>query len=991
MVNLGKRIGLVAAAVLLLALAGFPAHSQDWQRFLLGEASFEVPSSWTIARSKREREYTLKSPDSVYELRVEWWLPDEPLLGYADIVGHRKIVAAGQPALLIYSKFPRTQTLQVALDKPRKDGRQLLIVLEAKGRDLKGGSALLDGILARLTLTGAGNGAPKDQQKSAAAMDPMTAHFGTDCTSTVLADWRHAMRDTLRTKGRARLEWVSVCRGGAYPVLGVAFELDPQGATSDYFNPLYLDLLAANRRRALALVSTRDQVVIKIAPRTDGGFDLDVAALEGPDVDAMVRGGDGPPVDEPVGPAPTEASAGTVTLFAGSMSKDWREIAMSGGDFKKFARPADSTLVVDVPPGNAWGKTGIGSVATVINLPKPRSTEAVALRFALNPLRARNFAISLLPAGRGGEDEWNHHQIRFAVSTKEGEASEIFLWVERNEQARRTLAGGVPAEFELQLLPDRVILLTDGAGEVLLQGTLPETAAADGYHIQAIAHAREANGPASLALKRITRHTWSFGRVDASDRTLRPGETQTSLLFDGEVTHPFLERYQAHGGEFAKHARIEGGALLVDVPQGAKWGKTGFYSRQPVVWLDGESEDAEAVTTFAFDPERTTGFVAALAPISNLNGNDPNNPRVLVHWRQATDGKAVYSIYSGYDKIADLPAETAVAPRDVKFILKRGRAKLLLPGARDYALSWPPAASGQGFRLYVYSHPDKADVPVRMALTSIVVERSGGSPVAAVKRESAPAALPVRALFDAGKPGAWDIAAVSEDLKRFAKILDGMLVVDVPQKNTDWAKSGILFREPVLDFNERIESTPFKITLRFDPKATDGLQIILSGHRIADMWGRRHASVALIRHDEGSAAGHYVLSFDADAYRTWSRRIPAEWIEANWDGTIELVFESRALTARIPGAAAVRAIDIGIAKHSRSHMVVTAHAARPYGPARMSLVSVTSQWMLPATADALDRWSFVDDADFQPSAFLDDLTRSLNAEADPNHAPKSGE
>lgn len=147
-----KALFVLSLIMAFLVCLSLPSVAQEWQRFRIGDASIEVPADWEIVHWLREREYTLKSPNGVFELRVEWWLPDEPLLGYADIVWHRKVNVAGQSAIMIYSKYPEFQTLLVALEKPRQDGRQLLFVLSAMGMDLQNGSPLLDGILARLRL-----------------------------------------------------------------------------------------------------------------------------------------------------------------------------------------------------------------------------------------------------------------------------------------------------------------------------------------------------------------------------------------------------------------------------------------------------------------------------------------------------------------------------------------------------------------------------------------------------------------------------------------------------------------------------------------------------------------------------------------------------------------------------------------------------------------------------------------------------------------------
>ena len=86
----------------------------------------------------------------VYTLLAFWWLPDEPIGAHDDVVWKRPTTVAGRPALLLYSRFPQHQTLQVVLDEPRADKHRFIVTLEAAGRDLSAGSPLLDDLLARL-------------------------------------------------------------------------------------------------------------------------------------------------------------------------------------------------------------------------------------------------------------------------------------------------------------------------------------------------------------------------------------------------------------------------------------------------------------------------------------------------------------------------------------------------------------------------------------------------------------------------------------------------------------------------------------------------------------------------------------------------------------------------------------------------------------------------------------------------------------------------
>ena len=54
-------------------------------------------------------------------------------------------------------------------------------------------------------------------------------------------------------------------------------------------------------------------------------------------------------------------------------------------------------------------------------------------------------------------------------------------------------------------------------------------------------------------------------------------------------------------------------SLVVDVPEGNAWGNAGILSADALVWLDAFRDDAKVDVIFEIDPDRTDGFVLALA------------------------------------------------------------------------------------------------------------------------------------------------------------------------------------------------------------------------------------------------------------------------------------------------------------------------------------------------------------------------------------------
>lgn len=129
------------------AFEGFALQApQDWKKQIDGDT------------------LTLKAPDGQRSLMVWWWFPDEPLLGYTDIVSNRKIKVADQAALWIHSRFEGIETLSVTLDEGRADKKRLHFLFEATGDiRLGGGDPDFDRILESVTIDGEESKAEDDE------------------------------------------------------------------------------------------------------------------------------------------------------------------------------------------------------------------------------------------------------------------------------------------------------------------------------------------------------------------------------------------------------------------------------------------------------------------------------------------------------------------------------------------------------------------------------------------------------------------------------------------------------------------------------------------------------------------------------------------------------------------------------------------------------------------------------------------------------------
>ena len=282
---------------LLLFLSAFPpqVQAEEWTTYKFGEVSIQAPASWQISYRKPGREIHLTSPDGVYSLLAFWWFPDEPLLGYSDIVAHEEFSLAGRRAMMITSDFPQHGTYGLAFLDPRQDGTQFVMNLEFADKDFDKAAILLDELLSRLRYGGTMGGASRQFGQSQGESGQSTqgnkgpgtligilaARLGSECAQSDLDAFRHASRSAFDSRDGARLRWVIMCNGGRLPVFGTEFAYDPRMQTNDFFYPLYLEILEAMGGQPFAIVSIKDDALITISADNGNALTVDVSDLPG--------------------------------------------------------------------------------------------------------------------------------------------------------------------------------------------------------------------------------------------------------------------------------------------------------------------------------------------------------------------------------------------------------------------------------------------------------------------------------------------------------------------------------------------------------------------------------------------------------------------------------------------------------------------------------------------------------------------------------------
>lgn len=672
------------------------------------------------------------------------------------------------------------------------------------------------------------------------------------------------------------------------------------------------------------------------------------------------------------------------SLFNGDMGQHWLPYQADGGK-KSFAQIADRVLDANVPAGNGWGRTGMHSSEAVATCPRGGES-SVRLSFLLDAQRTSDAVFSLVPAEAGTNDEWQSHHIRLGIHLEaEDGPRTMTLWIARQAVMSREIAE-VPERVDIVLRPDDAVIVTDGSGRILLQGVLNLDAPKDGYRLYALtgSTSRRRGKPLRMALRSIDLVPEPFAAGPAHDSI--PDGGQHVVLFEKGILGRWWSPLAGQGGDFRAHARLDDGEVAVDVPAGARWGKVGIYSPGALLWLDRFGPGAEAGVTFEFDPARTTGFVVALSPLYNLKDNDPSRPHVWVQWNAKEDGsggRASILINPDIRKTAWEGDTPASAPDKVTVRVSPDGVLVQGLGGPEERYPWKCAMPNLGLRVYAFSQAEKGGLPVRMALKRITMDRVTG----ALLPEAVPAAgvepLNVETLFDGREGGQWEPYGLrGGEFAKYGRFEGGRLVADVPADTYSWPKTGMVSREQVVECNERVQRTPYAVRIACDPRGTSGVEAVFRSSKSGDMEKGAAIAASFVRHDTGPDAGYYVLSLSGEnaVYRNWSRRVDARWVEANWDGVLEVLFGDGWAEAGLAGGTRVRGTELRTGKGWGYHMAVTTCPAHKSGPATLALKAVTGGWVTPHGMTADDRWTFVDDEDFQPDAFLDQIADSLPRE-----------
>lgn len=783
---------IVLAAAMWLTAASTQAAT--WQSFRLAEAVVEAPADWTATYSQKDREIRLASPDQNYQLLAFWWFPDEPLLGYDDIVSHERIVVAGHPALLIHSEYPELGVLNLAFEEPRDDDRVLVVKLEFADRDHGKASVVMKDIMSRIRFGDGGDGGGQqgqaDQQAPAApgGQDGSFERYSDDeggFSISHSADWS---RNTATRKGTRMV--VVEAPLGAGLVLVASFSAEDTFALSgrlDEYERLYYE-----------------EYVITESIEADE--EIRLGGLEGRAVDVV---------------ADVYAVEGTRLAFRKGWSRFFR------------AEQGQRAYVIAIIHGldaDQALKTSLFAVAESF-VAQPGDGDTVSSF----PLPSKGGVPTRRLSARFGDDCRDFDLAHFDHPTRDrfGQGAGARLkWIMLCSAYTYPVYG---AEFE-----DDPSGPTDGYFHTLYLDLL----AALGDRSYAVVALNEAlairvgrgighdldvdlDSLDQAEIAQLAGSPDNAAGADFSEDPSRPPEapneaTMTAeILFDGQMSEFWLPLSTA-GGDFSRFARIENGALTVAVPAGNSWGKTGIWSRDTVA-MAPSAEDI-ATVRFGFDANATTSYVLAFGSADNAEEWEAHEVRFA--WSGDQDGKSgtaslvvrrqeVWSLQTGPEP----PADVALSIRG------DGVVRIELPDGRAMEAVLPGPVPSEGYRLYVLAHAPAHGLAARMTLRTITIERT-------VAAKPGPKAFPDSreqvVLFDGELGRDWlRYTWAGGDFSRHATLTSEGLAVDVPAGNA-WGNVGIFSPVPLVWLDEFHGDATVEIIFEIDPETTDGFGLTLA-------------------------------------------------------------------------------------------------------------------------------------------------------------------
>jgi len=662
----------------------------------------------------------------------------------------------------------------------------------------------------------------------------------------------------------------------------------------------------------------------------------------------------------------------TTILFDGELSDQWLGLSAAGGDFKKFAKIQDKTLLVNVPEGNSWGKTGLRSAQMLFKIPNESENTAIKLSFVVEPENSTDFVYAIIPSNWDGNLEWRSHLIRLQANKNKDDTYTLSLMIQKQELMKTSVDISQIKQLNIIIRSDKIVMVTDINNTILLQALMNKYASIypEGYKISVLTHAKESNLQAKLVLKTIKMQVIKYNKE--VDPTVISNQLGAAILFDGHLMGHLWKPYLKGKVEFDKVAKLKNGSLEVSVPIDKDYANIGIQSTQPIIWLDEFGNASKREIIFDFIPEKTTGFAIVLAN---------NGENFTVKWFKNTKtNKAVIQIYisnsltlidnwnSKFTPLFEKELD-AIAPEQIKFTISPQGIHLSGDKVPEHLQEWKNITANSGYDIYVYSFPELPNKPVKMALKKITLDNLKLVPIKSKQGNESVKPLPIKEFLNKQNTINWDITRweSSENSTFSCEFTDAGFTVKDLEKDSPISECSINHKDQIINLDERIEIADFKLTAQFKPKETKNFRIIWSSQSNRRNWDFCELSLSQTENNTNK--------LNLNCSGILQKTVSSDWLESQWDGKVNIIYGDKFIQAELNNGKALR-LNAGSYKHM--YLYVMAHDYRHKTTnAEFQVTEITGQWQPHHKIKSVERWQYIDKEDFDPAAFIQDLANDL--------------
>ena len=183
------------------------------------------------------------------------------------------------------------------------------------------------------------------------------------------------------------------------------------------------------------------------------------------------------------------------------------------------------------------------------------------------------------------------------------------------------------------------------------------------------------------------------------------------------------EPIQVVGGNFDRFTTLSPGKLLVNVPAGNSWGKTGIMSRSPLFSIDAGMAANPLKISFEFEPSQTTGYIVAFSQARDADVWRVQN--YWFHWGRPTmiNGKAYAANTQNSGDKGSEAVTPPQAPKTVTFAVRPGTIEATTSHGTRLVMNLGWMKQGVPVYMYIFSHPWNQHEAASFTLKSIRISQ----------------------------------------------------------------------------------------------------------------------------------------------------------------------------------------------------------------------------------------------------------------------------